>query len=466
MKQDDAQPHLQNGSSSSDIIADASTTEQKSVSSATCAKASDEERNAKLKEKAAVQSLGMLEYENQMFLEILEEDALVVTGRGMCLHRVLTALFACYSDPGNLVLILGTNQLEQEYFINQMRLRGVEHLPRVITADQTVAERSIIYLEGGVIFVTARILVLDLLKDQIPTDLITGVIPEVVEIGVVQSEDMMVIQTALLDLLTKTISELKNGNRGLGLEELAADEMLVPTFRKRLASITDPVIHQLSPRSKQQLRDISTLATLASALIQYDCVTFLTLVESVGSTERLMRTGGWIFHPSAETLFVTVRNRVLKPGGKSLSDKKYIKDLIELPLHPKWKVLSEVVEDILKSYPATSVDKEPPPSSEQASCSAGKETKPVVLLLAREERTCLQLQEVLADGPTSVFKRILQTQADVALNSSESGLFVVRCHPLVGKGELIGCQETPVLSSSMKGSGRKVLRNRFDLRKK
>ena len=50
-----------------------------------------------------------------------------------------------------------------------------QELPaRSVTADVAVAERAALYLQGGVLFVTSRILVVDILRDRLPTALVTG----------------------------------------------------------------------------------------------------------------------------------------------------------------------------------------------------------------------------------------------------------------------------------------------------
>lgn len=62
----------------------------------------------------------------------------------------------------------------QEYFTEQLRMEGVTHLPRTVTSDIQNTERYNVYTEGGVLFVTSRILVVDFLTDRIPAQLITG----------------------------------------------------------------------------------------------------------------------------------------------------------------------------------------------------------------------------------------------------------------------------------------------------
>ncbi|XP_046672972.1 DNA repair endonuclease XPF isoform X1 [Homalodisca vitripennis] len=118
----------------------------------------------------------MLEYENQMFLDVLHENGLLVAARGLRLETVIMNLMKVYCDPGNLVLVLGTASREEEYFVTELERQGVSPLPRVITSDVTNTERERVYLEGGVLMVSARILVVDLLKQRVPVAHITGFI--------------------------------------------------------------------------------------------------------------------------------------------------------------------------------------------------------------------------------------------------------------------------------------------------
>ena len=46
-----------------------------------------------------------------MFLDILHEDGLVIAAKGLGLDEVFYNLLKVYSDPGNLVLVIGANQV-------------------------------------------------------------------------------------------------------------------------------------------------------------------------------------------------------------------------------------------------------------------------------------------------------------------------------------------------------------------
>ncbi|XP_043264616.1 DNA repair endonuclease XPF [Colletes gigas] len=118
----------------------------------------------------------MLEYENQMFLEILHEDGLVVTAKGLGIETVFANILRAHTDPGNLIIVLGTTNYEEQYFIDMLKSFGVKHLPRVVTFECSSDERAIMYLEGGVLFISGRILVVDLLKNRVPLNLVTGIL--------------------------------------------------------------------------------------------------------------------------------------------------------------------------------------------------------------------------------------------------------------------------------------------------
>lgn len=118
----------------------------------------------------------MLEYENQIFLEILQEDGLVITAKGLGIETVFVNVIKAYSDPGNLVIVLGTTNHDEHYFIDLLKSYGTSRLPRIVNAECSSNEREVMYLEGGVLFISGRILVVDLLKNRVPLHLVTGIL--------------------------------------------------------------------------------------------------------------------------------------------------------------------------------------------------------------------------------------------------------------------------------------------------
>lgn len=78
-------------------------------------------------------------------------------------------LLKVYVDPANLVLVLNCDDYEEKYFTKLL------NSPHVRQASNNGNEREKVYLSGGIQFISTQVLVLDLLKGRIPTELITGI---------------------------------------------------------------------------------------------------------------------------------------------------------------------------------------------------------------------------------------------------------------------------------------------------
>lgn len=83
----------------------------------------------------------MLEYENQMFLDILNVNGLVVAAKGIGLESVFINLLKVYCDSGNLVLVLGTTSKEEDFFIEELDSMGVKPLPKILSSEYSVNDR-------------------------------------------------------------------------------------------------------------------------------------------------------------------------------------------------------------------------------------------------------------------------------------------------------------------------------------
>ncbi|XP_014771689.1 DNA repair endonuclease XPF [Octopus bimaculoides] len=118
----------------------------------------------------------LLEYEKEIFLNCFHDDGLLIMSQGLGLERILINLIKVYCDPGNLVFVLNNNNVEEDYICDHLKADGVKEVPKVITNEFTAPNRQKIYTEGGVLFVTSRILVVDFLTENIPANLITGII--------------------------------------------------------------------------------------------------------------------------------------------------------------------------------------------------------------------------------------------------------------------------------------------------
>ncbi|XP_064318121.1 DNA repair endonuclease XPF [Phalacrocorax carbo] len=345
----------------------------------------------------------LLEYESQIFLDLFHQDGLVICARGLGIDRLLLRFLRLYCEPASLVLVLNTGPAEEEYFIDQLRSDGVVHLPRRVTNEITNNTRYEFYTQGGVIFATSRILVVDFLTDRIPANLITGILvykahriiescqeafilrlyrqknkqgfikaftdnavafntgfchvervmrnlfvrklylwprfhiavnsflekhkPEVVEIHVSMTPAMLAIQTSILDILNACLRELKRYNPALEVEDLSLENAIGKPFDKTICHYLDPLWHQLGAKTKSLVQDLKILRTLLLYLTQYDCVTFLNLLESLKASEKAFgENSGWLFLDSSTSMFINARARVYRIADEKLNQKGKISE--------------------------------------------------------------------------------------------------------------------------------------------
>ncbi|XP_022100212.1 DNA repair endonuclease XPF-like [Acanthaster planci] len=425
------------------------------------------------------------EYENQMFLEIFGEDGLLLMARGLGIDRIALHILNLYSDPGNLVLVVNTSSSEEGYYIEELEKRGVSTLPKVINNEYGTNERRDIYLQGGVLFVTSRILVVDMLTDRLPIDLVTGVLvfkahkiiescqeafilrlyrqknktgfikalsdqpqsfaaglcqlervmrnlfvrklflwprfhasvtdymdahkPDVVEIQLKLSPSMLAIQTAILDIIAACIKEVQRCNPSLDSSEITVEaaigrKSLEQAIRRQL----QPLWHQLTSTTKQLVADLKLLQMLLYYLTQYDCVTFYNFLKSLRSSEKTVtNNSGWLFMEAAESMFAHAKGRVYKSSktakgkitqdGEGTSDRAPATRELNLEENPKWKVLSEIMEEI----------------KQESTAMKSEFNSSRILICASDDRTCAQLKEYLQDGGQELLQRLYaKTLAD------------------------------------------------------
>ncbi|KAF9427926.1 hypothetical protein BGZ94_003821 [Podila epigama] len=119
-----------------------------------------------------------LPFQKEIVAELVAEDALLIMARGLGLRNILGAFLQVYSQPQNLVLLINTNAEEEAMLKQDLRSNvGKDNMHfRSITSELSLAQRSDLYRFGGVMAITSRILVMDLLTGRIPVHLITGIL--------------------------------------------------------------------------------------------------------------------------------------------------------------------------------------------------------------------------------------------------------------------------------------------------
>ncbi|XP_034943246.1 DNA repair endonuclease XPF isoform X2 [Chelonus insularis] len=390
----------------------------------------------------------MLEYENQMFLEVLQDDGLVITAKGLGLETVFINILKVYLDPGNLVIVLGTLDYDEQYFIDKLKAMNVPMLPKIVTAQNTSNEREIMYLEGGVLFISGRILVVDLLKNRVPLNLVTGILvyrahgilnnyqeafalrlyrqnnkkgfikaftnsalafmmgftqvervmkalfvkelylwprfhtvvssslskhkPEVIELHAKLTHKMLLIQTALLDIMNFIVKELKRLNKYLDLDELSVENAIAKKFHKQLQSQLDPIWHQLGSSTKQLVADLKLLGYFLGQLTQENSVAFYAMINRLRTVEYAMKGSGWLILDAVDDLFVHAKSRVYNNKN----------ELSPEPC-PKWTALSEILGEI-----RLEINKK----------KNNSESAKKVLIIVYDGRTVVQLKNYLTMG--------------------------------------------------------------------
>uniref|UniRef100_A0A3P8RLI7 DNA repair endonuclease XPF n=1 Tax=Amphiprion percula TaxID=161767 RepID=A0A3P8RLI7_AMPPE len=298
--------------------------------------------------------------------------------------------------------------LSQEYFTEQLRMEGVTHLPRTVTSDVQSAERYNVCTEGGVLFVTSRILVVDFLTDRIPAHLISGILvdraPKIIE-SCQEAFTLLLFRqknkTGFIKAFTDKATAFSSGfcqvervMRNLFVKKLYLwpryDELIpcsvcftpIQTIRHYL----DPLWHQLGAKTKALVQDLKVLRVLLLYLTQYDCVTFFDLLESLRSSQKNFGSNsGWLFLDSSTSMFVNARSRVYRfPESKkklrSIVWVSEVKRELVLEKSPKWEALTEVLEEIERE-------------NKSSQHEPGR-----VLICASDDRTCAQLQQCIKHG--------------------------------------------------------------------
>lgn len=117
-------------------------------------------------------------FHRDILREFAVESGLLVMGRGLGIDAVLRTLVHLYADPRVLVLVLSAEGDELLGDVGDEDGGVLEtslHIGQ-IKADTGIKERGRMYERGGVVVLSTRVLLMDLLHARIPVPLITGVL--------------------------------------------------------------------------------------------------------------------------------------------------------------------------------------------------------------------------------------------------------------------------------------------------
>eukprot|EP01134_Creolimax_fragrantissima_P002151 CFRG2151T1 len=118
----------------------------------------------------------LLPYEKEIFTQLLDADGLLIMGKHLGIHRIVRQFVKLFSQPTSIVIILNTSHEERTMYIDDLAIDAdTKHLPKIITNECDSQRRSEIYPTGGVMFVTSRILVVDMLSGIVPIEHLSGI---------------------------------------------------------------------------------------------------------------------------------------------------------------------------------------------------------------------------------------------------------------------------------------------------
>ncbi|XP_053694518.1 DNA repair endonuclease XPF [Sabethes cyaneus] len=402
----------------------------------------------------AAHGIAMLEYERQMFFDLLHSDALVVCAKGITYEKVLLNLLKIFCDPSTLVLVINCSDFEEKLYTSLLDRQHIHE------SSTNAAEREKNYLLGGIQFISTRILVVDLLKNRIPVELTTGLFvvkaheiiescqeafalrlyrqknktgfvkafsknveaftygyghvekvmrnlfvkelfvwprfhgsiqkslkpfePVVVEMQVPMTQNMILLQSNILDIMNYLVKNIKTLNRNVELQEVTVENCVTKKFHKILQAQLDTIWHQLSSQTKLIVADLRSLRNLMISTIYHDAVTLYATMKKYRSTDYALSNSGWTILDSAEKMFNIAKERVFNRN-----------DEFEPEFCPKWKVLSDVLRQDIPADIKDTAKK----IRKQDERTKYLRQQVKVLILCQDARTCYQLYQYLIQGP-------------------------------------------------------------------
>ncbi|KAL9107374.1 MAG: hypothetical protein Q9227_007739 [Pyrenula ochraceoflavens] len=237
---------------------------------------------------------------------------------------------------------------------------------------------------------------------------------DVIEFDIPMTQSMSDIQNAILTCVEVSISELKKANTGLEMDDWTLDSALHRNFDVIIRRQLDPVWHRVSWRTKQIANDLTVLRSILHSLLSYDCVSLIKYLDTIlaahspppGSTRQ--NQSPWLFLDDANTIFQAAKGRVY--SGKVAETGILPSDALPETLRPvleeqpKWKVLSEILDEIEQDVYFNPVIRD--------------DSNGVVLVMCNDQRTCKQI------------RGYLQTRHNVL--SEESGNDLSDTSPIIG----------------------------------
>ncbi|XP_071692689.1 DNA repair endonuclease UVH1 [Rutidosis leptorrhynchoides] len=125
----------------------------------------------------------MVQFYDHIISDLLEEPAagggLVVLSSGLGLHKLIACLLRLHHPSEGTLLILSASPSQKQSILTSLNPNPnseITNLPSEITSDLPAHQRLSLYSSGNAFFITARILIVDLLTRRLPTSAVAGIV--------------------------------------------------------------------------------------------------------------------------------------------------------------------------------------------------------------------------------------------------------------------------------------------------
>eukprot|EP00889_Picochlorum_renovo_P003448 jgi/Picre1/30478/NNA_005842.t1 len=350
----------------------------------------------------------LLNFQRDIIDSAIENDALFVLAPGLGLYQVVAVLLKLQDERRKLsgehgvTLVIGADATQRTTL--QMELNRIypseerfvpdteSEFPKQVTADLSTTDRLGLYASSSCLFVTTRILVVDLLSERLDPKQVSGIIVVNAHRLTDSSGEAFIIKLykqregRIWPRFRNAVQDdFENKAPQLVEVSLAADPGASIIY-EAIAELLDVSVKELRKHERLDTTDLSpsqgltTLRSLANYLLKFDAITFLKYLENLRVTDG--SKSAWMFHSAAHVIFEAAKGRVykIKQEGQTAEVEPILEEL------PKWKALMDILYEVMD-------DK--------------KDHDTPVLVFCDDEFTCEQLQKVIRpDGA----KRYMETQ--------------------------------------------------------
>ena len=136
---------------------------------------------------------------------------------------------------------------------------------------------------------------------------------DLVELKQSMSPRLAAVQRAIVEAMDSCLVEIRKSNK-VDVTELTMEAALLTSFDAIIRRQLAPVWNKVGAKTKQLVEDLKTLRKLLGFVAEYDCVTFLDLLDNLRSS-MLSDTGHppfWMYLGAGRRLFDLAKERVFE----------------------------------------------------------------------------------------------------------------------------------------------------------